>query len=232
MHIYVAVMVCGRPAYTALSARSFPRGDNMTVHVFPDRCDALDLSRMYAPAVIHNIPANRLGADENIRRAVGAFLESDSDVVVLLDSDGLLARRWYEDLRSVLPFTAGILGLYNSDAHETIENQTPHLCKKKDVGSFGLAMTKRRAKQAYNAPPRKYNWLYFWRRRLHGFDWDFSYYFYQHDIDLTVFCESRLLHYGAIGQNSKAGKLEEHGINFVDKGNRYYAKAMEFQRGL
>ena len=230
--IYVAVMLCGRPHYTSLSARALPRSPFVHVHVFPDRCALSDyLPTLYSPAHIHNLPETQLGPDANSKRAVRTFVQSDSSYqfLLVLDTDGMLARSWAEDARSAMPLTSGVLGLYNSNGHATI-NRTVlksvagsfNVCYKRDIGLFGIMMTRQRAIEALNSSPDP---------KRPGFDWGFSHDFNKRGISLAVFCNSRVMHYGAFGAHNNPKYNVERELNFIDTANPFYQEALYFQQG-
>jgi hypothetical protein len=74
------------------------------------------------------------------RRLMEAFLSRNESILVILDSDLVVAKNFLAEARTMLPLTDGLLSLFNAHSHPSIEKGP--LLVKKSIGFAGSVWTR------------------------------------------------------------------------------------------
>lgn len=158
---------------------------------------------------IRRRPGNSGGADFAARDLIAQLVETGAEILVLLDSDLIVATDFLEVGVELLPECDGVLSLFNAPSHRTTGSRGPFVLKK----AIGAAAT-------------------LWRRDLARemlahvapgpcFDWRFSEFLINAGYNICVTRNSRVQHLGAFdGQNSHLGGKGDIGLDFSDSDSR------------
>lgn len=181
----------------------------------------------YATSVVRR--ASNLRADGNIYQMFFDFLDTEDEYLLLCDSDLILRPGWLDILIEQMPYTDGILSLYNSRMHPFLpigpSDVQAVFAPKKDLGSAGCAFTRRRVEDIVRAFPTLPTHT--------TFDWIWSEYFRQQGLRLCCLRESYIQHIGVIGQNN-FGQLTryDYGLDFLPVSEVNQRIMIEFIDGL
>ena len=177
-------------------------GIEYTIRVYDDCSDELDemeVRGLFPVEIDYYRHEQNRGADYNIGSMYRAFLETDDDILFNCDSDLIFDKDWMLAIREYLPQTDGILSLFNTKRHKTIESRDG-LCIKNDVGSAGCAMTREAVDlicanigEKDSRSSLDHNWCALFRR-----------------LGKYIYCTSRsyVQHIGFDGFNSSAGVMD------------------------
>ena len=157
-----------------------------------------------ANADIRRRSENSGGADYAGRDVMVQLEETGADVLVLLDSDLIVASDFLEVGIDLLAKSDGVLSLFNTPNHPAADSQAPFVLKK-TIGSAATLWRRDLAREmlAHVAPgPR--------------FDWRFSEFLVGAGYQIYVTKNSRVQHAGfGEGQNSNSG-IGDFGVGFSD----------------
>ena len=137
------------------------------------------------------------------------FLNSDDEYFFNADSDLLFSNNWLANALSILPHTDGILSLFNTPTHPTI-NSTEKLCEKNSLGAAGTLFTWDRVKEICDAIHPD---LEEYKNAKFEIDWTWSRYFRANGVKLFCTKASLVQHIGIWGENAQAGSFD-FGLDF------------------
>lgn len=161
-----------------------------------------------ANADIRRRSENSGGADYALRDVMVQLVETGADVLVMLDSDLIVASDFLEVGIELLPQSDGILSLFNTPNHPAVHSRGPFVLKK-TIGSAATLWRRDLAREmlAHVAPgPR--------------FDWRFSEFLVNAGYQIYVTKDSRVQHAGfGEGQNSNFA-TGDFGVGFFDTDTR------------
>ena len=201
--IMVGIPLYNRKGYVQFNAMvltKYNKIDSKDIFIFDDASTEYDEAKLreWYGKDIHYFRSNkRLGADENTRRLFTYFSKSNYDILLTLDSDLILDKKWRRFIHNNIDKN-GILSLYNSGIHKTLSCDGD-LCQKIRFGNAGAVMKKSivvkmlEDKHVRSSPT---------------FDWAWIKYFQTHGIKMVAPKNSLVLHYGKIGQNNGCNTRE------------------------
>jgi glycosyltransferase involved in cell wall biosynthesis len=142
----------------------------------------------------------RLKADAMARHILEWFLSTKYDVLVLLDSDLLVAPDWHDDLQKGLHKSIGLLSLYRSGApkHKSV-SCGDILCTMPSMGNAGTVWRRDLAKRMLVEMPN----------RDGGFDWGWSEWCTKNKVQMEALKNSAVLHIGMYGSWSHESTAEK-----------------------
>ena len=191
--VAVAVPTHNRIGYVQLTSKALrgtvPAND---VWVFDDQSDEYkhkDLAAWYGTEHIF-IAKRRLKADAMARHILEWFVSSQYDVLVLLDSDLVVAPNWLDSLHDGLRESKGLLSLYRSGApkHKSLRCGGV-LCEQPSMGNAGTvwrrSITEKMLSEMSN--------------REGGFDWGWSEWCTKNRVPMQALKASAVLHIGMHG---------------------------------
>lgn len=201
--ILVVTTMKDRIGYVQLLAQSFEFlriYDTADVHIFDDGSSMFnvsDLKRWFPRASISEIQHSQ--ADRSARNAFEYFVQNSThDVIVSLDSDGLLHPSWASFIYSTLPTSDGVLSLYNSALHPNLScNQKT--CLKASTGALGMVFARKIITQLLLDPIVSNADL---------FDWALVHKLGELGIKFVVPRDSLILHYGMYGAHGTGDHSE------------------------
>ena len=164
-----------------------------------DEFDENDIRTIFPVEIDYHRHEKNHGSDYNIGFMYRSFLETGDDILFNCDSDLIFDKDWISAIQKHLPETDGVLSLFNTQGHKTI-NTVGDLCIKDDVGSAGCAMTREAVELICNNIGEKdshssldYNWC-----SLFG------------KLGKKIYCTSRsyVQHIGFDGFNSSNGVMD------------------------
>ncbi len=201
--IAVAIPTYNRIGYVQLTSSTlrgtFPSRD---IWVFDDGSNEYtykDLIQMYSTKHVF-VTKKHLNADAMARHILEWFLSTDYDVLVLLDSDLLVAPNWVQSLRQGLEHSKGLLSLYRSGAPKHItKNCQQYLCKMPSMGNAGTVWTRALTEKMLSEMPNHDG----------GFDWGWSEWCQKNAVPMEALKESAVLHIGMHGSWSHETSAEK-----------------------
>lgn len=181
----------------AASLKQSELGALCHIHVFDDCSNEFErdyLNRLFPSASSILINSKNLKSDRNIYQMYRDFLKSEDDYFFNADSDLIFNTDWLTKALKLIDRTDGILSLFNSNGHASIQTVDSDLCIKSSLGSAGTFFTRQRVEEIMT---------YFDSiEKVKGFDWQWSDYFNQRGIRLFCVNQSLVQHIGYQGQNS------------------------------
>jgi len=201
--VAVAVPTHNRIGYVQLTSKALrgtiPAND---VWVFDDQSDEYkhkDLASWYGTEHIF-IAKRRLKADAMARHILEWFVSSQYDVLVLLDSDLVVAPNWLDSLHDGLRDSKGLLSLYRSGApkHRSLRCGGV-LCEQPSMGNAGTVWRRSIAEKMLSEMPN----------RDGGFDWGWSEWCVKNKIPMETLLQSAVLHIGMYGSWSHESSAEK-----------------------
>jgi len=179
---------------------------NISIRVYDDcsteyGIDYLKVLFPDAKTIIHN--DKNYGPDWNTWTMYKDFLKSEDEYFFNADSDILFDPSWLEFSLRNIEKTDGILSLFNTKTHVTLQNIDEDLCIKKDLGAAGTFFKRIKVKELLGVIEDGSKHI----------DWQWSDYFTSQGTRL--FCSSRsfVQHIGILGYNSIGG--------FIDFGEKF-----------
>jgi len=213
MKITIGITTFNRPEYLQRMKKSLyaSKGlDACHLRIYDD-CSphwGVDFLKKLFPDAVEIIRREKnLGSDHNIRQMFIDFLKTDDDVLISIDSDLIFHSDWLSILKKGLPFTDGVLSVYNSSLHESkgrvdLDGCDVSFVEKPHIGSAGAAFTKAIMQDIIDNVPIS-----------RTYDWDWSEYLIQKNKRLFVTEKSFVQHIGIDGYNNK-NYLTDFGMNF------------------
>ena len=201
--VAVAVPTHNRIGYVQLTSKALrgtvPAND---VWVFDDQSDEYkhkDLASWYGTEHIF-ISKRRLKADAMARHILEWFESSQYDVLVLLDSDLLVAPNWLDSLHAGLRDSKGLLSLYRSGApkHRSLRCGGV-LCEQPSMGNAGTVWRRSIAEKMLSEMSN----------RDGGFDWGWSEWCTKNRVPMQALKSSAVLHIGMHGSWSHETTAEK-----------------------
>jgi hypothetical protein len=217
MRVMVAVATYNRLKYVELMAESLMSstgvqdgmrlesettvGIHVVVEIFDDHSTdyGIDLLRGLFPGAKITRNQRNLGPDENSRNIFRSFIQSDSNVLVMADSDMLYHPLWLKKLRAVLPLSHGVLSLYNSVLHRSAYCDDK-VCAKATVGTAGTIFCRSVVHGILDTVVEDESGAV----KLgggNGFDWGFSRYLKQHGVPIFALNQSMVRSQAGISPN-------------------------------
>lgn len=182
--------------------KTFYDGD---LHIFDDMSIEYGYKEIqeWAPnAKIHTGLISKLGPDANTRRIMQFFLNGPTkyDVLIILDSDMLVAPGWWQMYKDGLNAAPGVLSLYRSGApkHYSIDCNSV-VCREPSMGNAGSVWRRSIAEKFMHDMPD----------RIGGFDWGWSEWCTKNNIPMHALKMSALLHIGMHGTWSRETTQEK-----------------------
>ncbi len=177
--------------------------------MFDDNSDAYNASHLRSVYQTKNVfvTSHNLNPDTMARRILEWFVSTSYQILVLLDSDLVVAPRWLEALHKGLSHSKGLFSLYRSvvDWHKTKACGT-FLCQKTSLGNAGTVWRRDIALKMLSDMPRRNYWID-WHKS--GFDTDWSRWCNENNIPLEAVKQSAVLHVGLFGSWSGASRKEK-----------------------
>ena len=201
--IAVGIPTYNRIGYVQLTSGAlmgtFPADD---IWVFDDMSTEYtrdDLVQWYGTQHVQ-LSETHLKADAMARHILEWFLKSEYDVVVLLDSDLLVAPNWVAALRTGLQHSLGLWSLYRSGAPKHMsKNCHEHLCTMPSMGNAGTVWRRDLATMMLSEMPN----------RDGGFDWGWSEWCQKNAVPMEALRQSAVLHIGMHGSWSHETSAEK-----------------------
>jgi len=225
--IVVAVPTHNRIGYVQLTSAAlkgtFPDDD---VWVFDDTSTEYseqDLIEWYGTKHVFQ-SKKRLKADAMARHILEWFLESEYDVLVLLDSDLLVSPNWLPKLRDGLRESTGLLSLYRSGApkHKSVQCGDV-LCLQPSMGNAGTVWRRALVQRMLSEMPA----------RNGGFDWGWSEWCTKNKVPMEALKNSAVLHIGMHGSWSHETSAEKSvGFPMKELSEGIRNKAEQFLKGV
>ena len=224
--VAVAVPTHNRIGYVQLTSKALrgtvPAND---VWVFDDQSDEYkhkDLASWYGTEHIF-ISKRRLKADAMARHILEWFVSSQYDVLVLLDSDLLVAPNWLGSLHAGLRDSKGLLSLYRSGApkHKSLRCGGV-LCEQPSMGNAGTVWRRSIAEKMLSEMSN----------REGGFDWGWSEWCTKNRVPMQALKASAVLHIGMHGSWSHETTAEKSvGFPMNELAEDIRKKAEHFLKG-
>ena len=225
--IVVAVPTHNRIGYVQLTSAAlkgtFPAED---IWIFDDKSSEYstdDLLEWYGTEHVWQ-SKKRLKADAMARHILEWFLSTKYDVLVLLDSDLIVAPDWHAELRTGLRESTGLLSLYRSGAPK--HNSTSCgdvLCQQPSMGNAGTVWRRDLAKRMLAAVTA----------RDGGFDWGWSEWCTKNKVPMEALKKSAVLHIGMYGSWSHESTAEKSvGFPMGELSEDIRRKAEDFLKGV
>jgi len=168
-------------------------------------------------AHIRRRPENSGGAGFACRDLMRQLLETDADVLLVLDSDLLVSANFLETGISLLRETDGILSLFNTPTYPVIATRGP-LVLKKSLGAAGTLWRRDVAAKVFNAVPASPEW-----------DRHFSEFLVGAGIDLCVTRDSLVQHLGYSSGHNSNFRTGDWGVGFSDSDAKNAYRLAEMQ---
>jgi glycosyltransferase involved in cell wall biosynthesis len=147
---------------------------------------------------------NSGAADYAVRNVMENLLATDADAVMLLDSDMLVADDFLEVGAQLLPYSDGILSLFNTPSHPAYGSRGPFVLKK-TIGSAGALWRRDVAEKTFSSVRPGMKW-----------DWRFCAFLVDSGYEICVTRNSLVQHLGfAAGENSSL-RSGDYGVGFSD----------------
>ncbi len=180
---------------------------NEDIYVYDDASSEYD--NKYIKEKIPNakqiiVRESNLGADQNLYNAIYDFSCSNYTHMVVFDSDLLFEENILIFIRQNMCKTQGIMSVYNSCRHESIEQEDDIFVKKQSVGAAGLVLSKEIANDIIDKVPLS-----------RSYDWDICKHVTKQGIKIVVSNESHVQHIGFEGYNNDNITPYEYGLNFI-----------------
>jgi len=191
--VAVAVPTHNRIGYVQLASKAisgtFPSKD---VWLFDDKSTEYtpkELMRWYETKHIFS-PEKQLKADAMARHILEWFVDTDYDVLVLLDSDLIVAPNWLDSLHAGLRDSTGVLSLYRSGAPKHKSSSCGAvLCEQPSMGNAGTVWRRELAEKMLSEMSN----------REGGFDWGWSEWCEKNKVPMQALKASAVLHIGMHG---------------------------------
>ncbi len=190
------------------SLRDSELPDNCVFRIFDDNSDEYgrkDLEELCPEAEYIHIQEKNMGADRNSWIMYKDFLEKNEggDLLVNCDSDLIYKVNWLQEALKYIEETGGILSVFNTLNHESLEARGL-LVEKKDIGCAGTIMSYSIVKKIISAFPEVYKG---------GFDYSWSNMLRKIGIRLWSTKNSLVQHIGITGFNSDINSFD-YGMGF------------------
>ena len=201
--IAVAIPTYNRIGYVHLTSSAlkgtFPSKDTW---IFDDKSTEYseqDLMEWYGTEHVSQ-SKNRLKADAMARHILEWFLSTNYDVLVLLDSDLVVAPGWVAELKLGLSESKGLLSLYRSAAplHKSVQCSDV-LCLQPSMGNAGTVWRRALVQRMLSEMPA----------RNGGFDWGWSEWCTKNKVAMEALKRSAVLHIGMYGSWSHESTAEK-----------------------
>jgi len=212
MKVLLGITTFNRENQVIDLCRSINVADNISkckIIFFDDNSEELDFKKIEENLIYKfDVKRNKknLGADLNTYQMYSFFLNSEFDLLVNLDSDMIVNKNFYAIIIANIIHCEGILSLYNSNQHHSIQTVTYNNTDfeiKKDIGAAGTVFSKDVIREIIdNVKPSK------------SFDWDWSKYLVSSGRELYVTKNTYIQHLGFDGQNCKSLKKLDFGLNY------------------
>lgn len=145
-----------------------------------------------------------LKADMNMHYMYRDFLNYSSDFLFNADSDLIFSKEWLKKSLELIEKTDGVLSIFNTASHETSRIISEELCIKRDLGAAGTLFKKKRVEEIIQEFPTG----------SEMFDWKWSEFLNNRDVQLYCVNHSMVQHIGVSGQNSKSETFD-YGNDFI-----------------
>lgn len=201
--VTVAIPTYNRIGYVQLTSAAFqgtfPAEDTWIFDDTSSEYSTQDLVGWYGTEHVWQ-SKKRLKADAMARHILEWFLKTKYDVLVLLDSDLIVAPDWHAELRTGLRESTGLLSLYRSGApkHKSVSCGDV-LCQQPSMGNAGTVWRRDLAKRMLAAVTA----------RDGGFDWGWSEWCTKNKVPMEALKKSAVLHIGMYGSWSHESTAEK-----------------------
>lgn len=190
----------GYVKFNAMVLKNYNDVDSKDIFIFDDASTEYgedQLRKWYGKDIHYFRSKKRLKADKNTKRLFTYFSKSNYDILLTLDSDLILDKKWKMFIYDHID-KHGILSLYNSGLHQTL-SCNGEICEKIRFGNAGAVMKKSIVVKMFEDKHV---------RSSPTFDWAWIKYFQTHGVKMVVPKNSLVLHYGKIGQNNGCNTRE------------------------
>jgi hypothetical protein len=151
--VLIGISVFNRKEIVSATARSLSLADDIgsaSILVIDDASSEFDpgyLASIYPPAsrIVRNATNSGM-ASKVARRLMEEFLCGPESILVILDSDLIVARDFLRQARTLLPLTEGLLSLFHAHTHPGTEEGP--LLRKHSVGFAGTVWTRALVEEA------------------------------------------------------------------------------------
>jgi len=194
-----------RPGYVQLTLKALKESTHRAkIFIFDDASTKMSTSELYnwmgdQAETVTGLKTKR-GPDAMARHILEKFVSSKFDVLVLLDSDQVVAPTWWSSLQKGLRKSTGLLSLYRSGApkHKSLSCDAV-LCRMPSMGNAGTVWRRALAKRMLSEMPN----------RDGGFDWGWSEWCAKNKVPMEALKESAVLHIGMYGSWSHESSAEK-----------------------
>ena len=135
-----------------------------------------------------------LGPDKNMYQMYVDFLSTGDDFFFNADSDLIFNKQWLNNAIEMIKKTDGVLSLFNTNAQKPYKIIDDFFCLKHVLGAAGTFFTRDRISELLDFFD-SYN-------KVSAFDWQWSKYFTDKNINLYCVNESLVQHIGYIGKHA------------------------------
>ena len=218
-----------RPGYVQLTLKALKESTHQAkIFIFDDASTKMSLSDLNrwidnkAQSVVG--VKTKKGPDAMARHILEKFVSSKFDVLVLLDSDQVVAPTWWSSLQKGLRKSTGLLSLYRSGTpkHKSLSCGDV-LCTMSSMGNAGTVWRRALAKRMLAAMPN----------RDGGFDWGWSEWCTKNKVPMEALKESAVLHIGMYGSWSHESTAEKSvGFPMGELAADIRRKAEHFLKGV
>ena len=222
MKITIGITSYNRANYLEKCAKSLVVIDNLNncnVRIYDDCSTEYDTAFLkklfpYAKEIIRR--EKNMKSDKNIALMYENFLNTGDDILINADSDLIFRADVITLVNKLLPKTDGILSLYNSTIHKSIEEidvDGEKLLIKNDLGSAGTVFSREIVEKIMKNVNSGIN-----------FDWRWSEYLKNSGYKILCVKNSYVQHLGLEGQNND-GIRYDYGLGFIP-GNKINQEIM------
>ncbi len=209
MKISISIPVYNRKNQVEVLAESLENVEGISRHsiqIFDDCSTEFGMDYLHelfpSASIAQNI--KNMGADRNAYQICTAFLNSDSDILFVCDSDLLIHPKALLFIEKNMSTTNGILSIYNSSMHPKKKNYNDQLIIKDTIGAAGSCFTKSMMNELIENIPKE---------QILMWDWAFCGYMQKIEKNIYVTKQSFVQHLGINGENSSF-LLFDYGLNY------------------
>lgn len=249
MKITVAVPTFNRKevvnVFSVILGESIKEKRNVNIRIYDDcstEYNKEELEKIFFYASEIRRRKENLKADKNMYQIYKDFLNTSDEVLVQLDSDMLLGKKFFfmiELIAQELKKEKGVYSLYNSSNHSFIQNgrkkeiENIIFKEKKDIGGACVIFSREIIEEILKNIDVSDN-------NFAGYDWKWSEYLVKNNIPIYVSEKSFVQHIGLGGQNNISVRNIDIGKNFIGAINleeanfinQYYEKLIQYQRNI
>jgi len=154
------------------------------------------LYKLFPTAASIIVNSVNLKADENMFSMYKDFLLSEDDCFFNADSDFIFNKQWLLNGLKLLPYTDGVLSIFNANSHPIKKHIDKDLSIKNNIGAAGTFFTRERVLDIVTEFENA--------KDLKSFDWQWSKFLTNRGVRLFCVNNSLIQHIGHSGQNSRS----------------------------